>query len=112
MAYANYLIWVMLPESARKPFRCAAVAMQFEFLTLALIQYIFEERLQEDPKLVLRAVDALLQIDNRNEHTDPASLLTHLSEEDAVKTIQILVAHNLIRRPLVQTRQTEDFAIP
>lgn len=95
--WKRYLLWVLLPESVRQtgiatPVTDEEVSVACQALAEAILTG--DSRMTERQRML--AVEYLFASHTLDAHPDPASLLEHLSREDAVKAISILRRHNLL----------------
>lgn len=95
--WKRYLLWVLLPETVRytgmaTPVTDEAVSVACQALAEAILTG--DSRMSERQRI--HAVEYLFASQTLDAHPDPASLLDHLSREDAVKAVNILRRCNLL----------------
>lgn len=95
--WKRYLLWVMLPETVR--FTGEATPVTDEMVSIACMA-LADAMLTGDARLSaqarMKAVEFLFDSQAIDTHPDPASLLTHLSREDALTAVRILRLNGLM----------------
>jgi len=99
LGWKRYLLWVLLPDSIRttSAYHSPVTEEQIEILCNVLAQWVVTGDAHASEAVRMKAVEYLLDSVAVNKHEDPASLLTHLSHEDAVTAVRILRLNNLMK---------------
>lgn len=97
-AWKRYLLWVLLPDSIRTNGIVTPVTdEEVEIVCNVLAQWCLTGDARASDGLRTAAVKYLFDAVSIETHPDPASLLDHLTREDAVLAIRILRRNGLIR---------------
>jgi len=96
--WKRYLLWVLLPDSIRNNGIVTPVLDdEVEIVCNVLAQWIVTGDAHASQSVRTAAIRWLFDACSIEEHPDPASLLTHLSREDAVEAVRILRRATLMK---------------